>query len=239
MSNKKPLIILIIILAAGLALGGFFWFKHQQTVQKETKALNLKKLEEIKKLIIGDPKCSEALPELEQLLKSDPKNTDAWSFKGVCEFQSNKFSDAKASFQKALSINPELPGPKNYLAFMGNAENASTPSLPAINQENFESEFKGLIDFTNLTFIEATDRSNGLGKYYFGKYSSTLTTTNLSANLITSFKKSKIILKDSETDQKNSKILTGSAGEKLYTLSIFPLTDGNGNLLLIDFENTK
>lgn len=52
---------------------------------------------------------------MEQVVRTDPNNADAWNYVGFTNRKLKQFEPALAAYQKALSIDPEHRGANEYL----------------------------------------------------------------------------------------------------------------------------
>jgi tetratricopeptide (TPR) repeat protein len=56
-----------------------------------------------------------ALGLMEQVVRSEPDNADAWNYVGFSNRKLDQFDQALAAYQKALAIDPEHRGANEYL----------------------------------------------------------------------------------------------------------------------------
>lgn len=56
-----------------------------------------------------------ALELMEQVVRSEPDNADAWNYIGFSSRKLNRFEQALAAYQQALDIDPEHRGANEYL----------------------------------------------------------------------------------------------------------------------------
>jgi len=65
--------------------------------------------------LVEDGQYGPAIPLLEQVVASDPKNADAFNYLGYSLRKSGDKDGALANYQKALAIDPEHLGANEYL----------------------------------------------------------------------------------------------------------------------------
>jgi tetratricopeptide (TPR) repeat protein len=56
-----------------------------------------------------------ALPQLQKVVQTDPRNADAWNYIGFSHRHLKQFDQSLAAYQKALGINPDHRGANEYL----------------------------------------------------------------------------------------------------------------------------
>jgi tetratricopeptide (TPR) repeat protein len=64
--------------------------------------------------------CAEVLSRVEDYLKRNPKDIHVLQAKGVCEFESRKYPEAKLSFEKVLAIDSKHEAAMSYLRIINN-----------------------------------------------------------------------------------------------------------------------
>jgi tetratricopeptide (TPR) repeat protein len=64
--------------------------------------------------LIKEWKYAEAIPLLQQVVKADPDNADAYNQLGYAHRKLNKLPDARGFYAKALELNPEHKGALEY-----------------------------------------------------------------------------------------------------------------------------
>jgi len=113
-------------------------------------------LENIKTLIISKNDCADALPQLAALASSSPTFVEAYSWEGVCQFQSNQIAAAKASFEKVLSLDSTNAAAQNYLKVINALPPGGTITFagaPTMSQVQFQSILGFTPDPTKFSFI--------------------------------------------------------------------------------------
>jgi hypothetical protein len=108
-------------------------------------------LEKIKKLIITKKDCTTALPELATLIQQNPTLTEAWSWQGVCQFQTGKIADAKVTFTKVLSLDSKNVPAQNYLKIIS--------TLPANGTVTIDGQGMTAADFQKAIGISIDSNS--------------------------------------------------------------------------------
>ncbi|BBC24533.1 J domain-containing protein [Pseudanabaena sp. ABRG5-3] len=81
-------------------------------------------------LFINKKQWTDALKELIAAEKLDPNNAKVYALKGLVQMNQNAAAIAKASFQKALKLDPKEPTALKYINQVNIATSAKTPEKP-------------------------------------------------------------------------------------------------------------
>jgi len=81
-------------------------------------------------LFISKKQWTDALKELIAAEKLDPNNAKVYALKGLVQMNQNAAAIAKASFQKALKLDPKEPTALKYINQVNIATSAKTPEKP-------------------------------------------------------------------------------------------------------------
>lgn len=81
-------------------------------------------------LFISKKQWTEALKELIGAEKLDPNNAKVYALKGVVQMNQNAAAIAKASFQKALKLDPKEPTALKHINQVSTSTPAKTPEKP-------------------------------------------------------------------------------------------------------------
>src|SRR3989344_352792 len=88
----------------------------------------------------------------EKQIQDNSKNVLAWQWKGICEFESGKYEEAKTSFEKMLALDPKNQVAKNYLELMSKGAILINLQKDGISRDNFEKisliKFPSSFDFS-------------------------------------------------------------------------------------------
>ena len=109
---KRILTVVLVVLAAGAA--GYYFLSVWQ--KKDAVAIN-NKAGELSQFLLGKD-CTRVISEATEFLKKYPKAEKIWSLKGACEFELQKFSEAKDSFNRVLALDSENISAKTYLKYI-------------------------------------------------------------------------------------------------------------------------
>jgi len=104
-------ILAALLIVLGLGTGSAFAAGGGGDGDKESK--DPKYLEA--KGLVEDGQYAQAIPLLEQIVASDPKNADAFNYLGYSQRKSGDKDAAMANYQKALALQPEHLGANEYL----------------------------------------------------------------------------------------------------------------------------
>ncbi len=173
MENKKNLLIILGV-ALIIAVAVFLFLnrnKDEETKQISDKTLALKQT-------MVEKKCSpEIIAEATKFLEDYPEASDVWVIKGTCEFDLGKFDEAKISFEKVLSLEPNNVSAKNHLELLTQKQgrqvlNDANISQYQISRQDFESRLKITIDPKLLSFKDAIKRpiETGITEYIAANY---------------------------------------------------------------------
>lgn len=159
-AKSKPKIFLIgaLFIIAGIAGVVFILFLFFSSLIKLPQDLTSEEIiGNIQQLAINDRNYESSLQLAGDLTQDDPSNADAWHWKGISEFELERYDEAKISFQRVISIDPEHNAAKNYLKILDENSFEATTSL---SHEEFESLIKINFDQDILTFIDASSTPN-------------------------------------------------------------------------------
>jgi len=151
--ERKKRIIIALIIAAVIVSAAFYL--AERSAQKLDQARQ-KGLADIQTALDEDKNCVAVLPEIEAYLSKRPADVDIWHAKGICEFESGKYEEAKKSFEQVLVLDPESKSAKNYLKAIGDdPSNYFDIDNSKISREDFESRLEGSIDANRFNFLKA------------------------------------------------------------------------------------
>ncbi len=127
--------------------------------------------EELSQMAIRDRNCEGVIPKATEFLAENPNAEDIWEILATCQFDLAKFTEAKASFEKVLSINPNNIAAQNYLKQLNFGEDQVVVIGPdvAITRDVFETAF-GLPTGTTLSFGKAIQKTSNIPKYFVAEY---------------------------------------------------------------------
>lgn len=131
MAQKNKAIIIFLALAAIAA--GYFISWRKPSAGEVGAAMR-----RVQDLVVKQGDCYTSLKEADKLIRQDDSLVDAWHWRGICEFQTGKYDDARKSFNKVLELDPGYSAAKTYLNIMGSGMGESLISVP-MNREGFES----------------------------------------------------------------------------------------------------
>jgi len=166
---SRNLKITIIILITGLISFGVFYI-----YTRKSEKLFEDKVAELGKLIIESRDCSRVIIEAEEFLSKQKDATEIWNLLGVCQFDTGQFDEAKASFEKVLSLDSSHEAAQNYLEQITNASPnevfVTATELP-LEKTEFESllglNFEGV-----LSFQKAVRRPSNILEFLVANYTS-------------------------------------------------------------------
>ncbi len=92
----------------------FFWFANYGGQSSQSNQTVLK-MRELDSLILNNHDCTTVITEAQKFLASNPNAEEIWSDLGACQFYLGKFADAKVTFQKVLSLDPQSQTAKIYI----------------------------------------------------------------------------------------------------------------------------
>jgi tetratricopeptide (TPR) repeat protein len=214
------LVVLLILLA--LVVSWYPSYQAQRT-QKNQIALD-NKIAELNALILEGNNCDKVIEEVTTFLKRNTGSADIWSFLGACQFDLGQFEEAKNSFQKVLSFNPDHEGAKNYLKQMDfkTGEVVVTATELPLDKAKLESRLGFNLDGV-LNFERAVERPSNIPEYFLGYYTSTTDVNKVVTLLEKMFRKININFLTSEIDEGNTvyiDIFSNSDSNERKTISI-------------------
>lgn len=136
--SKKSIVVAIFVLIV-LTLGVFYaqkmgWFDLSLKQQGPSTLDKITKFQELAKQKNYDACITEAQSQIQ----NEPGNVLAWQWQGICQFESGKYTDAKTSFEKILTLDPNNQPAKTYLKIMGpNPDQTMTKTL---SLQDFETQ---------------------------------------------------------------------------------------------------
>lgn len=148
--------IIAVILIIGLISFGVFYINSRKSNSKILED----EIVELGSLVVESRDCGRVIEEAEAFLVKRKDAAEVWNFLGVCQFDIGKFEEAKVSFEKVLSLNPEHEGAKNYLALIKPEPGRTLISQTELNKlqltrAEFESKIGVSLDDPALTFEKA------------------------------------------------------------------------------------
>jgi len=172
-STKYALYILIGLVVLGFT--GFLGYKIYSESKLEKFRVHTEQTQVLKDLIVNKKDYISGLAMAEVQITQNDSNIDAWLWKGVSEFQLRKYPEAKVSFQKALSLDPQSLPAKNYLELLGSNSNVViSQESDSISRVSFESRLGVAFDPKVLTFLQAAPLPAEEGmEFISGSYYST------------------------------------------------------------------
>ena len=230
MSNNFKLVLGLIIIVLALT---FFWYPgYKKQSAREAQVALENKITELSNLILKDRNCPKVIDEATAFIKKQGDSEDIWNMLGACQFDLGKFDEARISFQKVLSINPEHVGAQNYLKRMEfkAGEIVVTGTETPFDKTQFESRM-GLNFDSILTFVKAVEKPSNIPEYLLASYATTKSFNNTVSSLKDVLKKANIDFTLSETN--TGAILSSGSAEEIKIIIIEEIKDGG------DFFNVK
>ena len=102
-TNKKILLVALAVLIAVVAVFYFLKLSAQKSAQKLAQ-LRKDSLAAVQTALDKHQDCLSALPQLNNYLSQKSADSQVWLAKAICEFQSNKYAEAKTSFEKVIEL---------------------------------------------------------------------------------------------------------------------------------------
>jgi len=133
--ERKKRIIIALIIAVVIVLAAFYLAKR--SAQKLDQARG-EGLAHIQTALDEDKDCAAVLPEIKAYLGKRPADIDVWHAKGICEFESGKYEEAKQSFERVLALEPDNGAAKNYLSLLNEEGVSRNVSRDGLSQGQFE-----------------------------------------------------------------------------------------------------
>lgn len=160
MLNKKNLGLLIAWIIIGiLAIVGIVYFFIGRP------APSLIPVDELQLTVMQEKGYQACLEKAEKALRRDPNNEEIWHWKGVCEFELDLFDQARQSFAKLLSLNPNHPAGQTYSKILNDPNVIVIPAVVEKDRTLVESKIDFTLDpgvFTFVKTIPGGTSSNGL-----------------------------------------------------------------------------
>lgn len=181
---------LIIVVSALIV----FWYPSykKQSAEKDQMALQ-NKITELSNLILKDRNCPKVIDGASAFLKTRSDSQEIWSMLGACQFDMGKFDDAKISFEKVLSVDPENVGAKNYLKQMEFKTGEVVVTGTEIPFDKGQFELRIGLNFDNiLTFVKAVEKPSNIQEYLLASYTTTKGFDSTISSLKDAFKKANI-----------------------------------------------
>ena len=234
MSKNSKIAVFVL---AFLLLLGFFWYPSYKIRQAEKTKMALgSKENELDQLIVKDHDCSKVVDVATAYLRSNAGSSRVWSALGSCQFDLGKFDDAKVSFQKVLSLDPENVAAKNYLKQMEfkAGEVVVTASETLFDKTQFESRMG--LNFDNiLTFVKAVEKPSSITEYLLASYTSSKSLNDTVSSLKGALKKANIDFVSSQTSA--SAIISSTNNDK--ERKIIMIKKVSGPLIKVDMNYQK
>ena len=116
----------------------------------------LAEVQKLRDLALQQKDCTSAITEADAFLKKAPEAAEVWHWKGICEFETGNYEEAKKSFEQVLALDPNHQAAKNYLQALGpDPSQYFDPGKAEISREDFESRLEGILDEKKLIFSQA------------------------------------------------------------------------------------
>jgi hypothetical protein len=109
---------------------------------------------QLQQLLMDKKDYAGALTQATQMSQTFPNVSDVWLFKGIAEFQLNQFTQAKASFDKVLALDPNSAPAKKYESELP-GPGVTRIILTPVAQKDFEAELGVQFDPQKLSFASA------------------------------------------------------------------------------------
>ena len=238
MENKKSIFIIIgIIVILGLVFiftGGLGEERNNITGESDTAEM---KVLELTQAILEDHDCQRVMVEASDFLDENGDAVGIWNLLGVCQFDTGKFSEAKFSFEKVLSLDSTHEGAKTYIEMIVKMSDEATGTVLAASETNLtQDDFESIanLNFANLSFDRAFEKPANIPKYVVGKYVSS-TTFNNTASYINSELTKKNLTFSTSTAQLKAGFAFGNENE----LTSILVEGGTDVLITIIYQKLK
>ena len=223
--NFSIVLVLFLILAAI-----FFYPSYSKWSAKRAELAVQKSFTNLSRLVLDEHDCPKAITEAKSFLLSNSKATPILSILGACQFDTGSFADAKVTFEKVLSLEPENAAAKNYLKRMEfkDGEVMVTSGEVPINRLQFESAIGANFDDV-LTFGKAARKISNIEQYLLASYTTSEKRADVIAALKAKLEATGLPVTVSETDtatiiaagnDKEIKIIQMSKGNVLITIGM-------------------
>ena len=146
---KKISLEILLVFVVIFCVFAFTHFRKSSTVGDQTT------LERIKDTIIKNKDCNIALPKLAVLLKNNSHFAEGWQWQGICQFQNGDMLNAKASFEKALALDPKLVSPQNYLKVITRFPSLGNPLIKNFGKNTPDGFLPGLLIAKPVSVIQS------------------------------------------------------------------------------------
>ena len=238
MENKKSIFIIIgIIVILGLVFiftGGLGEERNNITGESDTAEM---KVLELTQAILEDHDCQRVMLEASDFLDENGDAVGIWNLLGVCQFDTGKFSEAKFSFEKVLSLDSTHEGAKTYVEMISKMSDGATGTVLAASETDLtQADFEAIanLKFANLSFDRAFEKPANIPKYIVGKYVSS-TTFNNTASYISNELTKKNLTFSTSTAQLKSGFAFGNENE----LTSILVEGGTNVLVTIIYQKIK
>lgn len=175
--NKKVEIVSAVLGLTIAVVGFIFWYPKYQAKKVAREALVVAdKVRELDKLILKDRDCARVMEISASFLKTRPGAIEIWHLQGACEFDLGKFDEARASFEKVLTLNPNHEAAKNYMERLNPkpGEIVVTGPVAILSRTDFESAIGFELGEKDWQFVQAEKRTGPDSSEHFSAvYTST------------------------------------------------------------------
>ncbi|OGI57090.1 hypothetical protein A3B85_02025 [Candidatus Nomurabacteria bacterium RIFCSPHIGHO2_02_FULL_37_13] len=160
----------------------------------------------------------------EKQIQDNSKNVLAWQWKGICEFESGKYEEAKKSFEQIQILEPDHGAAKNYLELMLKGDTLINLQKDGISRESFETLSKLIFpvsfDFEGAYTISIDEKTDSLT----GTYVSSIGLEKTKTEIQNSLKFSKLSYK-TETFSTGVVVYKISSLYKNYSVSLISTSE--------------
>lgn len=215
--NKNKIVVIAVIVFI-LVLGVLIF----QTTKNKPKEISSAILE-IQNLVVNQNNYAAGLVKAEELVKKEPKNAEAWQWKGIAEFQLGKTNEAKLSFEKVLALDPENKSAKTYLEILNTPNTQLLTQDDFVQREAFEKFFDFPLPLQGLEFVSAQRRpfdESRYSAYIAAEYAITISPKTISAFFENELKKRKETYKYSKSETSDSLVFLVNGPESDFAISI-------------------
>ncbi len=234
--NSRPEFIFVLIVILILVFFGYPKYKAEQAYKAKLALDN--KAYQLGQLVLVNHDCATVINEAKAFLKIQDRAEPIWNVLGACQFDTGKFDDAKVSFQKVLSFNPNNQGAKTYLNILSKPPSTTVVQLKSLSKNNFESISGLKFDEKKLYFNNAGERSDSPSTYY--------ASVTYIAPTENSFSQTRSYLKEQLTkigltlkqvgDDASHTVLSATAKNQIY---YFTVIKGSPVKVVIDYTKLK
>ena len=221
--NKLFKIGLALILSVITVVLIVFWYPKYQVLMTEKSKLALEnKISELSHLITVDHDCLKVVVQAKAFLTTHNNAEQIWSFLGSCQFDLGKLDEAKTSFNRVLSLNPENIPAKNYLEGMDLKPGQILITGPGLTLDR--AQFQSTIDMgfvlggQNLQFISADKRTSDRSEHFSATYTSRQTFSQTVSFFKQELKKAKTKFIAQDVSSATVFIINREKGENSFTI---------------------